>query len=177
MPDPTQSGHHRIAPAFNFRVTLRRSADAEASGGGSDDLPDVLGDGGFQECTGLEVEMDALELREGGRNDGVVRLVGRGKYVTVVLRRGMFHPPEGSVDPQLWRWLHAFLAGTRPVPRYDGTIEVLDRRGESGGSALATWSFVDALPVRVKGPELNARTGEIAIEELHLAHQGLRLEP
>jgi hypothetical protein len=30
--------------------------------------------------------------------------------------------------------------------------------------------------VKLTGPALNAKTGEIAIEELHIAHEGLKLE-
>jgi hypothetical protein len=29
--------------------------------------------------------------------------------------------------------------------------------------------------MKIRGPELNAKTGEVAIEELHIAHEGLRL--
>jgi len=29
--------------------------------------------------------------------------------------------------------------------------------------------------MKVSGPQLNAKTGEVAIEELHIAHEGLRL--
>ena len=39
----------------------------------------------------------------------------------------------------------------------------------------ATWVFERGLPARIKGPDLNAKTGEVAIEELHIAHEGLRL--
>ena len=175
MADPIQSGQHGLAPAFNFRVTLRRSGGGRPSAR-PDALPELLGDGGFQECSGLEVEMDAHELKEGGRNDGVVRLVGRGKYASIVLKRGMFHPPEGKVSSDLWRWIQSVLGGTRPVVRYDGTVEVLDSRGERAGRTLATWTFTRALPQKVRGPELNAATGTIAIEELVLVHEGLRLE-
>ena len=175
MLDPSTAAGHLLAPTFNFRVTLRRS---RPGGGGQrpDDLPDLLGDGGFQECSGLEIDMDVQELKEGGRNDGIVRMVGAGKYTNLVLKRGMFYAPDGSVDSQFWRWLQFYLSGTRPVPRYDGTIEVLTPSGDPAGRTLATWSFTEGLPARVRGPELNARTGEIAIEELHIAHQGLRLE-
>jgi phage tail-like protein len=41
---------------------------------------------------------------------------------------------------------------------------------------VARWTFLRALPSKVSGPALNAKTGEIAIEELHLVHEGLRLE-
>jgi phage tail-like protein len=154
----------QLAGTFNFQVTLHRSA------GGS---PQALGNGGFQECTGLDVEMDVQELVEGGRNDGTVRLVGRGKYSSIVLKRGMLFPAGGNVYSELWGWLQSILAGVRPVARYDGIIEVLtaDR-----SKPVATWTFDRGLPAKIAGPQLNAKTGEIAIEELTIAHEGLRLK-
>jgi hypothetical protein len=44
-----------------------------------------------------------------------------------------------------------------------------------GNQVVATWVFDRGLPAKIRGPELNARTGEIAMEELHIAHEGLRL--
>jgi phage tail-like protein len=150
-----------FAGTFNFRVKLNQSA-----GGGA------LADGGFQECTGLDIEMDVQELVEGGRNDGVIRRIGRGKYTNLVLKRGMFYPPGGSVKSELWDWLQRLLSGVRPVARYDGIIEVFD---PSGNDVVATWVFDRGLPAKIAGPQLNAKTGEIAIEELTIAHEGLRL--
>jgi phage tail-like protein len=46
----------------------------------------------------------------------------------------------------------------------------------NGTREVARWTFLRALPSKVSGPSLNAKTGEIAIEELHLVHEGLRLE-
>lgn len=170
----------RFVRAWRFRVTLRRSPDeaggqqptgetaiAEQSAGGA-----ALTDGAFQEVSGLEVELDITERAEGGRNDGVIRHVGRAKYVPLVLKRGMFHSAAGALDRQVWTWLQGIAAGTRPLPRYDGLVEVL---GGNNEDVVATWQFERGVPARVRGPELNARTGEIAIEELHIAHEGLRL--
>lgn len=154
-----------LASTFNFRVTL---VSAGGDGGGASEL----GDGGFQEVTGLELEMDAPEVQEGGRNDGVIRLAGRGKYGALTLKRGMLFPAEGRVAGDLWAWLQGILAGERPVRRYDGRVDVLDA---AGGRVVATWSFVRALPTKLAGPRLDARTGEVAIEELTLAHEGLIL--
>jgi phage tail-like protein len=150
-----------LASTFNFRIKLNQSVGGQA-----------LGDGGFQECNGLEIEMDVQELIEGGRNDGVIRRVGRGKYGNLVLKRGMLFPPGGSVKSELWDWLQGVLGGVRPVARYDGTIEVLDANGED---VVATWVFDRGLPAKIGGPQLNAKTGEVAIEELTIAHEGLRL--
>jgi phage tail-like protein len=163
-----------LAATFNFRLTLNRS-------GG--DKPTPLGDGAFQECTGLDVEMDVQELVEGGRNDGVIRRVGRGKYTNISLKRGMLYPTSGTVQNpksgtiknELWAWIQDILSGVRPVRRYDGVIEILDGGGQAGGRVVATWVFDRGLPAKVSGPQLNAKTGEIAIEELTIAHEGLRL--
>lgn len=138
----------------------------------SGDGPDQLGDGGFQEVSGLEVEMDVLDHEEGGRNDGVVRRIGRAKFQPLVCKRGMFGPQGGDAEPELWQWFTDVVAGVRPVRRYDGTVEVRDQ----AGGAMASWRFLRAVPAKIVGPQLNAKTGEVAIEELHLAHEGLHLE-
>jgi phage tail-like protein len=131
---------------------------------------DQLGDGAFQECSGLEVEMDVAELLEGGANDRVVRRVGRAKYPNVVLKRGMFYS-GGQVSTELWTWIQSIVSGVRPVSRYDGMIEVMGVADD----VVARWQFDRGLPAKIRGPELNGKTGEIAIEELHIAHEGLRL--
>lgn len=162
--------------AFRFRVSLLRSPDAEA-GSAPADPPDpsgsgaALGDGGFQECSGLEVEMEVADYQEGGRNDAVIRRVGRARHQPIVLKRGML-APGGAVDTSLWDWIQDVVGGVRPVARYDGIVEVLD---PTGGSTLATWAFTRGLPQKVSLPHLDARTGEIAIEELSIVHEGLRL--
>jgi phage tail-like protein len=161
---------------FRFQVKLLKSAPGE-----SGTLPNPppsqlptgspLGNGAFQECTGLEVEMDVQEYLEGGRNDGVIRRVGRAKYQNIVLKRGMFFGGTGQVNGELWRWLQSIVAGERPVPRYDGIVEVMS----VADTVVARWVFRRGLPTRISGPQLNARTGEVAIEELHIGHEGLRL--
>ena len=153
-----------LLTTFRFEVTFDR-----VSGAG----PQKLGDGGFQEVSGLEVEMDVVELEEGGRNDGVIRRVGRAKYQPLVCKRGMFTSTAGGdAEPELWQWLQDIVAGVRPVRRYNGAVVVQDQ----AGAPTATWRFVRALPAKLVGPSLNGKTGEIAIEELHLHHEGLTLE-
>ncbi len=166
----------QLLPAFRFEVTLLRSAQVvpEAFGWWYLDLllaGQSLGDGGFQECSGLEVEMDVQEYQEGGRNDGVIRRVGRAKYSNIVLKRGMFYGEDEQASRQLWEWLQGVVSGKRPVTRYDGIVQVRN----AAGTTVATWAFERGLPAKIRGPELNAKTGEVAIEELHIAHEGLRM--
>jgi phage tail-like protein len=156
-----------FARTFRFRVSLSPSpaSDGTPPGGGP------LGDGGFQECSGLDVEMDVAEYTEGGRNNGVIQRAGRAKVARIVLKRGMLHPADDDVNTELWSWFQDVVDGVRPLRRYDGTIEVLDDQG----TAVATWTFSRGLPAKLVGPQLNARTGEVAIEELQIAHEGLRM--
>jgi phage tail-like protein len=164
-----------LVPAFRFEAKLLRSPQIVAGADVEQDtntLPagDALGDGAFQECSGLEVEMDVQEYMEGGRNDGVIKRVGRAKYTNIIFKRGMFYNQNGQVNTELWSWLQDIVSG-RPVARYDGIIEVQSR----DKNVVATWVFDRGLPAKVSGPQLNAKTGDIAIEELHIAHEGLRL--
>jgi phage tail-like protein len=171
-----------LLPAFRFEISLVRSSVISAGSqrllgtGDTDAEPpdgDRLGNGGFQECSGLEIEMDVQDFLEGGRNNGVVRRAGRAKFQPLVLKRGMFHDSgdDGKANADLWRWLQSVVNGERPIRRYDGIVYVKS----ADNTVRATWVFERGLPSKIKGPELNGKTGEIAIEELTIAHEGLRL--
>jgi phage tail-like protein len=170
-----------LIQTFRFTVTLTAANSPVAA-----TVP-RLGIGAFAECSGLELEADVQEYLEGGRNDGVVRRVGRVKLSPLVLKRGMFIPvpstPKaksaapgqsgpGRADPALWDWLAGMVAGRLPIPRYNGLIQVWSPDGKR---EVASWTFWRGLPSKVSGPTLNAKTGEVAVEELHIVHEGLRL--
>jgi phage tail-like protein len=176
-----------LLQTFRFQVSLTLSAAR-----GPDSEPQTttggqrLADLGFQECSGLELEADVREYLEGGRNDGVIRRVGRVKLQPLVLKRGMAikrptkddaaqggETKPAKVQPELWAWIQDMVSGRLPVRRYDGLVQVTGPVNES--PVLASWRFVQGLPLKVTGPTLNAKTGEIAIEELHIVHQGLHL--
>lgn len=159
-----------VATAFRFQVlfavaTPRGNAAAATTSGSA------LGTGGFAECTGLEIELDVTDYQEGGHNDRVVQRAGRAKYSKLVLKRGMVLSSAQQVVPEFWIWLQDTVAGKRPLRRYDGVVQVLGPEQ----TPFATWQFRRALPAKIVGPQLNARTGEVAIEELHLAHEGMWL--
>ncbi|MBG0737925.1 phage tail protein [Paeniglutamicibacter antarcticus] len=154
-----------LLQTFRFHVTLTPSAPGTK-------VPAICVDGGFAECSGLVLEADVREFLEGGRNDGVVRRVGRVKLSPLVLKRGMLAGGSGEVNNEFWHWLTSMVSGALPVARYDGEIRVDDA---TGLRPLARWIFERGLPLKVAGPTLNAKTGEIAVEELHIAHEGLRL--
>lgn len=168
-----------LLTAFRFEVQLRWAARGVLGSAApqQQSLPpgpgtgEALCDGGFQEVNGLEIEMDVSDIVEGGRNNAVYRRLGRGKFPPLVLKRGLLIGSNGQVDRRLWSWMQDALDGVLPLRRVEGTVRVFS----ADNTLRATWSFERGLPVKLRGPELNAKTGEVAIEELSIAHEGLRL--
>ena len=117
--------------------------------------------GGFSECSGLEVEVEVEEYREGGQNDFVHRFAGRTKHPLLVLKHGM-SPIDG-----LWGWHQDVSAGA--IERRNGTIYLLNKEQ----LPLMQWNFRDAFPVKWTGPVLNAASSAVAFESVELAHHGL----
>jgi phage tail-like protein len=148
--------------AFNFEVQLR-VANASALG-----LRDPLVDGEFAECDGLEMTMEPKKVKEGGNNTGAVNLVGPVTFGNLTLKRGM----TASLD--VWTWFQlATLGGTRGL-RAQGVVVVKDATGKL---PLFRFELTDCLPTKLKGPALNAKDGQVAIEELQLVYSSLTLRP
>ena len=66
---------------FNFEVILT------PSGYGGDE--DVTRAADFSDVSGLELTLEHTEIREGGYNVGVRRLIGKTSSPEIVLKRGM----------------------------------------------------------------------------------------
>src|SRR5690348_6176715 len=117
--------------------------------------------GGFSSCSGLEVETEVHEYREGGVNDHVRRFAGSSKHPRLVLKHGL-SPVDG-----LWRWHRDVVA--QKIERRNGTIYLLDQRS----IPVMWWNVTGALPVKWTGPALDAGTNAIASETVELIHNGL----
>lgn len=119
--------------------------------------------GGFSEVTGLQVETEIKEYREGGLNEYMHRLAGPTRYPSnLILKRGLT-----DVDT-LIRWHQQVTQGT--VQRFNGSIVLLDISGQERWR----WNFLQAYPVKWTGPNLRATAAEVALETLELAHNGIQ---
>lgn len=122
--------------------------------------------GGFSEVSGLAVEAETQDYREGGRNDYVHKLPGPLRYAqNLTLKRGLT-----DIDV-LWAWQQEVAAGK--VERRNGTIYLLSR----AGIPTMWWNFIEAYPVRWSGPQFRADTNALAFETIELAHRGLQKQP
>lgn len=118
----------------------------------------------FAECDGLEMTHDVKTIRSGGDNSRSVRVPGVVNYSNLTLKRGM----TDNLD--LWAWFEDSIAD--PYLRANAEVVLL---GEDGSSERARFQLHRCLPAKLKAPSLNAKDGQIAIEELQLAYEKLQL--
>lgn len=117
---------------------------------------------GFMEVSGLQVEVEVHDYREGGLNEYIHKLPGPTRYPSnIVLKRGIT-----DVDA-LWKWHQDVTQGK--IERKNGSIVLMNSAGEEKWR----WNFVEAIPVRWAGPDLRASAAEVAVETLELVHRGL----
>jgi phage tail-like protein len=128
----------------------------------------------FTECTGLQIETEVYEYKEGGVNSHVHRLPGRSKMSNITLKRGMARPSTATTGPwdsALWKWYWEILNGN--IVRQNFSIVIVDSNNPE--PAIARWNVFNAFPIKWIGPTLKMSDNAIAIETLELAHQGIRL--
>lgn len=146
---------------FRFWVQI------DPSGQGGDEGLGRAG-GAFSEVTGLEMTLELTTFREGGYHAGPRQLVGKTTTTPLILKRGV------SLDAAFWDWIQRCVNGTYPLPYVSGSIHVQPPDGPASGDE-AVWSFVNGIVTKVKSADLNAvEARDVAIEELHIAHEGLR---
>jgi phage tail-like protein len=114
----------------------------------------------FQSASGLNVEYDTEEYREGGENRFVHRLPVRTKYSDLVLKRGMLVGSE-TVD---W-FLRAFQE--RVFKPKSVSIILLNDKSEP----LRTWNVVSAVPKKWSVSDFNANENSVVVETLELTYR------
>ncbi len=118
---------------------------------------------GFSECSGLTLESDVIEYRNGNEDITVRKLPGLKKFTNIVLKRGYTN------DKSLWEWRKTVLDGK--TERRDGTITLLN---EARQPALR-WNFYFGWPSKWEGPTMNAKTNDVAIETLNITVEKIEL--
>jgi phage tail-like protein len=137
--------------AFSFDVVLTLASPISGIG-------QPVCQGAFSECDGLQIDLEPKSVVQGGATDSVTHLVGQTRAGQITLRRGM------TTTADLWAWMAAASRPGRPVS-CDGQITMLSAARE----VQARFVLTGCLPVRLRGPALNAQTGLVAVEELGLA--------
>lgn len=138
---------------FNFLVDL---------GTGDTESPQA----GFQEVSGLGMEITVAEYRSGNEKDNAPRkITGTYKVPDVTLKRGVI----GSLD--LYDWLDQIRTGAQDALR-TVTIQL---QSEDHTILAQEWKLTNARPIKYTGPSLNGKGTDVAIEELVLACERIEL--
>jgi phage tail-like protein len=111
------------------------------------------------------VTVSNFSVELGGEPVGFSEVLGLGfepekrRVTEVTLRRG------AGVDDTLWRW-------ARKPERRTVVITLLNPARE----AVCRYVLQNALPVKISGPDLDARGTEVAIEEVVISAEGIEVE-
>lgn len=117
-------------------------------------------DARFQSASGLTVEYDTEEYKEGGQNNFTHKLPVRTKYSDLVLKRGML---TGSAVTT-W-FLKAFQE--RVFDPATVTVTLMNEQGQP----LRTWNVAHAVPRKWTVSDFNASENSIVVETLEMTYQ------
>ena len=114
----------------------------------------------FQTASGLSVEYDMEEYKEGGENRFTHKLPVRTKYADLVLKRGMV------TDSSVIKWcLDAFRE--RVFVPSDVNVILMNEKAEP----LRTWKVAHAIPKKWLVSDLNANENSLVIETIELTYR------
>ncbi|WAL60094.1 phage tail protein [Thermocoleostomius sinensis] len=118
----------------------------------------------FSECSGLGMNIKRESYFEGGVNDQQRIVLGQVEFADVTLKRGLTN------DFAFWEWISQTLSQMRQ--RRNVNILLFNQSGET----MQCWTLLGAVPVGWKAPALQADASSVAIEELTLSYEGLKVE-
>jgi phage tail-like protein len=120
---------------------------------------------GFTEVTGLDIQVEAIEYREGSSPEySKIKMPGMHKFSNITLKRGSV-----AGDSDFYKWINTI--NLTLVERRDVIISLLNE----SHSPVMTWKAKNTFPVKLQASDLKSDGNEVAIETLELAHEGLSL--
>ena len=121
---------------------------------------------GFTEISGLDVETEVIEYREGSNPEyNKQKIPGMQKFSNITLKRGVMQSDNDFFD-----WWNTVALNT--VERRDVTISLLNEAHEP----VMVWKVKNAWPAKITSTDLKADGNEIAIETIEIAHEGLSIQ-
>jgi phage tail-like protein len=122
--------------------------------------------GGFQELSGVGMEVTVSEYRNGNhKENSVVKITGLNKSTDVTMKRGVI----GSL--YLYSWLDNIRNGVQDLRTV--TIEL---QNEDHTAVVQTWTLQRARIIKHTSGPFNAKGTDVAMEELVLAYERLTME-
>jgi phage tail-like protein len=124
-------------------------------------------DAGFQEVSGIGMEVTVAEYRNGNEKDNSVRkITGLNKATDVTMKRGVI----GSLT--LYNWLNQIRNGDQNALRNI----VVQLQNEDHTAVVQTWKLLRARIIKHTSGPMNAKGTDVAMEELVVAYERLEME-
>ncbi len=121
---------------------------------------------GFTEVSGLSVETEVIEYREGANPEyHKQKMPGMQKFGNITLKRGTFNS-----DNEYYAWWNSVKLNT--IERRDIIIKLLNEEHEP----VMSWKVKSAWPSKVQSTDLKADGNEVAIETMEVVHEGLTID-
>ncbi len=121
---------------------------------------------GFTEITGLTMETEVIEYREGNSPEySKVKMPGLRKFGNITMKRGTF-----AGDNDYYKWFNTVKLNT--IERRDITISLLNENHEP----VVVWKVKSAWPIKIQSPDLKSDANESAIESMEVVHEGLVID-
>jgi len=120
---------------------------------------------GFTEVTGLDMQVEAIEYREGSSPEySKIKMPGMHKFSNLTLKRGTI-----AGDSDFYKWVNEI--SLTKITRRDIVISLLNETH----TPVMTWRAKQAFPVKLQASDMKSDGNEVAIETIELAHEGLNL--
>lgn len=145
---PRQIGTYEVNTAFRFTVRIDNQDYAA-----------------FTQCTLPTLQVETLDIKEGGQNRYIHRLPVRVNAGTVKLIRGI------TKQSLLYEWYLQVEDQTMTQARKDVEVVMYD----IAHNEFAAWAFYQAYPIKWVGPTLKTDAQAFAFEEIELVHAGFEV--
>lgn len=123
---------------------------------------------GYSEVSGLSMETDVKEYREGNDGQVVRKLPGTSKSSEITLKRGI------TTDTHLYEWylkMNHPKVGAKPDDQYKENVDIV-LLSQDGKTKIRSWRIYDAWPSKYEESELKASDADVIAETLTLQNHG-----
>jgi len=114
-------------------------------------------EGFFSEATGLNIEIEVVEITDSSTDTVTRKRPGTTKYSEINLKRTL------SPDKAFWTWAKSIRDG-EPAFRTNGAIVLYD----IAGTEIGRWTFTNAWPSKWSASDLDVGTDDVMQEDVTL---------
>ncbi len=120
----------------------------------------------FSEFRMPSLDVETMDITEGGQNAFVHKLPVRVKMGSATLKHGVTE----TLD--LLKWYIQVVQGDIENAKREVSVVLYG----ADHQPLITWSFRNAYPIKWSGPSLNSQESSVAFEELEFVHHGFDVQ-